>query len=120
MCGTLLIKSHDLKLAEQQQHWVWCIAGCQPAAGYAHVDLHIKCVTRAALAVLCCVLLCAGLFGVCPPGHGRNFERFAESYEAVDVFNKRSKVRLECAALQLFAIATRCPLRHQGTRHYTT
>jgi hypothetical protein len=52
------------------------------------------------MCAVCVCVCCAALFGVCPPGHGRNFERFAESYEAVDVFNKRAKVgaasRLVC------------------------
>ncbi|WIA11773.1 hypothetical protein OEZ85_011867 [Tetradesmus obliquus] len=59
----------------------------------------------------------AGLFGVCPPGHGRNFERFAESYEAVDVFNKRSKVFAAEGFYELYA-AMRKSVEAGGPTHH--
>jgi hypothetical protein len=69
------------------------IAAAAPLPLATHSFLQIVAVHEPLCAVCLCDC-CAALFGVCPPGHGRNFERFAESYEAVDVFNKRAKVSI--------------------------
>ncbi|KAF6265849.1 hypothetical protein COO60DRAFT_1697550 [Scenedesmus sp. NREL 46B-D3] len=59
----------------------------------------------------------SGLFGVCPSGHGRNFERFAESHEAVDVFNKRNKVFPSEGFQELYAALKRS-LAAGGPAHH--